>query len=156
MGIRIPSGNPLIESAGSLRLRTSIAKVLGPKASMRVRPGTAIHDIINWNAANPSMGRPAPLDNPPFNGGYRLERGDGPASRAVYRSHVMQAARKQEKIQQRVAAARLKAKMPVHEREIGAAHIVTAKGNTKKVKGVTQVRRGSARERAIAARRRSL
>jgi hypothetical protein len=38
----------------------------------------------------------------------------------------------------------------VDDSEIGAAHIVSPKGSIKKVKGVTQVRRGSARERLIA------
>jgi len=38
----------------------------------------------------------------------------------------------------------------VDDSEIGAAHIVSPKGSVKKVKGVTQVRRGSARERLIA------
>jgi hypothetical protein len=36
------------------------------------------------------------------------------------------------------------------ESEIGAANIVTPKGSVRKVGGVTQVRRGSGRERAIA------
>jgi hypothetical protein len=48
---------------------------------------------------------------PPFIGGHIQPRGNGPASRAVLRSHVTQAARKQEKTQKEsVALARLKAK----------------------------------------------
>lgn len=38
----------------------------------------------------------------------------------------------------------------VDDEEVGAAHIVSPKGSVKKVGGVTQVRRGSARERFIA------
>ena len=44
----------------------------------------------------------------------------------------------------------------VDDSEIGAAHIISPKGSVKKVKGVTQVRRGSARERLIAKRAKAL
>lgn len=57
-----------------------------------VRPVTSIADII-----------------PPFKGGSIFPRGNGPASYAVLRSHVMQAARRQEKAQ-KAAVAKARAK----------------------------------------------
>jgi len=92
------------------------------KGARRSTSGDVIPRLIPSETASGQIGmfpagayrvprvRATPPTTPPFRGGYTLARGTGPSSRAVLRTHVQQAARRAEKEQIRLAAARAKAK----------------------------------------------